>query len=169
MSNDGPKPYPTHLATFASAAASYTLAGGKELRVPLTWQGGNGVSVTKTFVFRRGSYRIDLEYQVQNGGSAPWQARSYAQILRNDPPTKRSYFNTDSYAFHGPAIWDGTKYRRLDVSDEKDSHLALDVTGGWVAALQHFFVSAIVPPRAAEYHLTLNIDRDQFLLAADDG
>jgi YidC/Oxa1 family membrane protein insertase len=163
----GREPYPTHLATFASAEASYTLDGGKELRVPLSWQGGNGVSVTKTFVFRRGSYRIDLEYQVQNGGSAPWQARSYAQILRNDPPTKRSYFNTDSYAFHGPAIWDGTKYRRLDVSDEKDSHLALDVTGGWVAALQHFFVSAIVPPRGAEYHLTLNIDRDQFLLAAE--
>jgi len=163
----GREPYPTHLATFASAEVSYTLDGGKELRVPLTWQGGNGVSVTKTFVFRRGSYRIDLEYQVQNGGSAPWQARSYAQILRNDPPTKRSYFNTDSYAFHGPAIWDGTKYRRLDVSDEKDSHLALDVTGGWVAALQHFFVSAIVPPRGAEYHLTLNIDRDQFLLAAE--
>ena len=163
----GKEPYPTHLATFASAQASYTLDGAKELRVPLTWQGGNGVSVTKTFVFRRGSYRIDLEYQVQNGGSAPWQARSYAQILRNDPPTKRSYFNTDSYAFHGPAIWDGTKYRRLDVSDEKDSHLALDVTGGWVAALQHFFVSAIVPPRGAEYHLTLNIDRDQFLLAAE--
>ena len=163
----GKEPYPTHLATFASAQASYTLDGAKELRVPLTWQGGNGVSVTKTFVFRRGSYRIDLEYQVQNGGSAPWQARSYAQILRNDPPTKRSYFNTDSYAFHGPAIWDGTKYRRLDVSDEKDSHLALDVTGGWVAALQHFFVSAVVPPRAAEYHLTLNIDRDQFLLAAE--
>ncbi|HXB17848.1 MAG TPA: membrane protein insertase YidC [Steroidobacteraceae bacterium] len=163
----GKEPYPTHLATFASAEASYTLDGGKELRVPLTWQGGNGLSVTKTFVFRRGSYRIDLEYQVQNGGSAPWQARSYAQILRNDPPTKRSYFNTDSYAFHGPAIWDGTKYRRLDVSDEKDSHLALDVTGGWVAALQHFFVSAIVPPRGAEYHLTLNIDRDQFLLAAE--
>ena len=163
----GKEPYPTHLATFASAEASYTLDGGKELRVPLTWQGGNGLSVTKTFVFRRGSYRIDLEYQVQNGGSAPWQARSYAQILRNDPPTKRSYFNTDSYAFHGPAIWDGTKYRRLDVSDEKDSHLALEVTGGWVAALQHFFVSAIVPPRGAEYHLTLNIDRDQFLLAAE--
>jgi YidC/Oxa1 family membrane protein insertase len=166
LTGSGSGPYPTHLATFASAQDRYALDGRTELSVPLTWAGENGVSVTKTFVFRRGSYRIDVEYQVHNGGSAPYQVRSYAQILRNDPPTKRSYFNTDSYAFHGPAIWDGTKYRRLDVSDEKDSHLALEVTGGWIAALQHFFVSAVVPPPGIPYHVTLNVSGEEFLLAA---
>ena len=163
LTGPGPGPYPTHLATFTSARESYTLDGGEELRVPLTWAGDDGVAVTKTFVFRRGAYRIDLEYQVHNGGHALWQAGSYAQILRNDPPTKRSYFNTDSYAFHGPAIWHG-KYRKLDVG--KDAKLALDVTNGWIAALQHYFVSAIVPPRAASYRVTLNVAGDQFLLAA---
>ena len=81
--------------------------------VPLTWSEG-GISVTKTFVFRRGAYRIDVDYEVHNGGTTPWAARPYAQILRDDPPTKRSYFNTTSYAFHGPALYDGTKYRKLD-------------------------------------------------------
>ncbi len=166
LAGPGTGPYPTHLASFASAQDRYALDGGTELRVPLSWQAGNGVSVTKTFVFRRGSYRIDLEYQVHNGGSAAYQVRPYAQILRNDPPTKRSYFNTDSYAFHGPAIWDGTKYRKLDVSDEKDSHLALEVTGGWVAALQHFFVSAVVPPAGSPWQVTLNVSGEEFLLAA---
>jgi YidC/Oxa1 family membrane protein insertase len=166
LAGPGSEPYPTHLATFASVQDHYALDGSTELRVPLTWAGENGVSVTKTFVFHRGSYRIDVEYQVHNGGTAVWQARAYAQILRNDAPTKRSYFNTDSYAFHGPAIWDGTKYRRLDVSDEKDGHLALDVTDGWIAALQHFFVSAIVPPPGIPYRVTLNVSGEQFLLAA---
>ena len=165
LTGPGSEPYPTHLAGFASTQERYTLDGGTELRVPLTWA-ENGVSVTKTYVFHRGSYRIDVEYQVHNGGTAAWQARSYAQILRNDPPTKRSYFNTDSYAFHGPALWDGTRYRRLDVNDEKDSHLALEVTDGWIAALQHFFVSAIVPPPGITYRITLNISGEQFLLAA---
>ncbi len=165
LTGPGSEPYPTHLAAFASAQDRYTLDGGTELRVPLTWQ-ENGVSVTKTYVFHRGSYRIGVEYRVHNGGTAAWQARSYAQILRTDPPTKRSYFNTDSYAFHGPALWDGTRYRRLDVSDEKDSHLALEVTGGWIAALQHFFVSAIVPPPGIPYRVTLNVSGEQFLLAA---
>jgi YidC/Oxa1 family membrane protein insertase len=166
LAGPGSEPYPTHLASFASTQEQYALDGAAELRVPLTWRGENGVRVTKTFVFHRGSYRIDVEYQVHNGGTAAWQARAYSQILRNDPPTKRSYFNTDSYAFHGPAIWDGTKYRRLDVSDEKDSHLALDVTGGWIAALQHFFVSAVVPPPGIPYRVTLNVSGEQFLLAA---
>jgi len=158
--------YPTHLATFTSATDSYTLDGGTELRVPLTWHGDNGVVVTKTYVFHRGGYRIDLEYQVHNGSGAAWPVRSYAQILRNELPTKRSYFNTDSYAFHGPAMWDGGKYRKLDVNDEKDQHLALDVTNGWVAALQHYFVSAIVPAAGMVSRVTLNVAGEQYLLAA---
>jgi YidC/Oxa1 family membrane protein insertase len=166
LAGPGTEPYPTHLATFASAQNRYVLDGGTELRVPLTWAGEHGVSVTKTFVFRRGSYRIDLDYQVHNAGAGLWQAHPYAQILRNDPPTKRSYFNTDSYAFHGPALWDGNKYRTLSVSDEKDSHLALEVTGGWIAAPQHFFVSAIVPPAGIPYRVTLAVSGEQFLLAA---
>jgi YidC/Oxa1 family membrane protein insertase len=135
------------------------------LRVPLTWD-EDGVNVTKTFVFRRGQYRIDVDYSVHNSGHAAWQARPYAQILRNDPPTKRSYFNVESYAFHGPAIWDG-KFRKLDVSNAEDSHLAVDVRDGWVAALQHHFVSAIVPPRGAPWHFSLGVSGDQYLLSAE--
>ncbi|HWX68808.1 MAG TPA: membrane protein insertase YidC [Steroidobacteraceae bacterium] len=156
--------YPTHLATYSSPQSSYTLDGGNELRVPLSWSEG-GVKVTKTFVFRRGQYRIDLDYIVQNGGSAPWAAREYAQVLRNDPPTKRSMFNVESYAFHGPALWDGNKFRRLDTTDAQDSHLSLDVHDGWVAALQHHFVSAIVPPRGAPWHFGLRVQGPEYLLS----
>ncbi len=157
--------YPTHLASYSSAQSSYTLDGGNELRVPLSWSEG-GVSVTKTFVFRRGQYRIELDYLVQNGSKAAWPARQYAQILRNDPPTKRSMFNVESYAFHGPALWDGSKFRRLDISDAQDSRLALEVRDGWVAALQHHFVSAIVPPRGAPWHLALGVQGTEYLLSA---
>jgi len=78
--------YPTHLATFASSQSNYALDGGNVLTVPLTWSEG-GVTVTKSFVFHRGQYRIELDYAVRNGGASPWSARQYAQILRNDPPT----------------------------------------------------------------------------------
>jgi len=157
--------YPTHLAPYQAAQTDYSLGGAPTLRVPLTWSAG-GVTVTKTFVFTRGQYRIDVDYAVHNGSGAPWEARPYAQILRNDPPTKRSYFNVASYAFHGPALWDGTRYRKLDVADEKDSRLSLDVHDGWLAALQHHFVSAIVPPRGASWHFGLNVAGPQYLLSA---
>jgi YidC/Oxa1 family membrane protein insertase len=157
--------YPTHLASYTSTQDRYALDGASELRVPLTWHDA-GISVTKTFIFRRGEYRIVVEYRVQNDGTAPWRAGPYAQILRNDPPTKRSYFNVESYAFHGPALWDGTKYRKLDTSDAQDSHLSIEVHDGWVAALQHHFVSAIIPPRGAQWRFGLAAAGQQYLLSA---
>ncbi|MBV8342380.1 MAG: membrane protein insertase YidC, partial [Gammaproteobacteria bacterium] len=76
--------YPTHLASYSSEQTRYALDGARELRVPLTWS-ESGITVTKTFVFRRGEYRIEVDYQVHNGGTTAWSARPYAQILRNDP------------------------------------------------------------------------------------
>jgi YidC/Oxa1 family membrane protein insertase len=75
-------------------------------------------------------------------------------------------FNVESYAFHGPALWDGAKYRKLDTADKDDSHLAVDVRNGWIAALQHHFVSAIVPPVGMPYRFTLAASGDQYRLAA---
>ena len=157
--------YPNHLAIYASERSDYTLGSAAELKVPLSWREA-GVTVTKTFTFRRGEYAIGLAYEVHNGGTTPWEARPYAQILRNDPRTKSSYFNVESYAFHGPAIHDGTKYRKLDPTSTDDSHLSLEVRDGWIAALQHHFVSAVVPPRGAPWHFTLGISGNQYLLAA---
>ena len=159
--------YPTHLALWSAPKTSYDIDGNPELRVPLTWTNDQGVTVIKTYVFHRGLYSIGLEYNVQNHGDSPWQAAPYAQLLRNDPRTKSSMFNVESRAFHGPAMDDGTKYRKLDLaSDSEDAHLSRDVTNGWIAAVQHQFVSAIIPPKDAKYHFTMNLAGDQYLLAA---
>jgi YidC/Oxa1 family membrane protein insertase len=160
---------PTHVATFTSPQAEYTLNGTEELRVPLTWTDGKGVTVTKTFIFKPGEYRIDLQYDVQNESGAAWQAAPYAQIQRRDPVTKRSIFTTDveNLSFHGPAIRDGTKYQKLKIDDEDDRNLSVDVTsGGWIAALQHHFVSAVVPPDNSRYHFSLMADGPEYVLTA---
>jgi YidC/Oxa1 family membrane protein insertase len=157
---------PTHVTPLQSAESSYELGSGNELRVPLTWTNEKGVTVTKTFIFRRGQYAIDIEYDVENHSDAPWSAAPYAQLLRNDPRTSRSMFNVETYAYHGPAFFDGKKYKKLDTADKDDSHLSVDVTNGWIAALQHHFVSAIVPPKDQKYRFTLKSDGDRFQLAA---
>jgi YidC/Oxa1 family membrane protein insertase len=163
----GPQPTPTHVTLLTSERTDYQLGNANELRVPLTWTSDQGVKVTKTFVFRRGEYRADIDYDVENQSQSPWTAASYAQIFRNDPRTKRSMFNVETYAYHGPALYDGKKYRKLDTADRDDSHLSIEVTNGWIAALQHHFVTAVVPPRDQPYHLTLNAAGDQFRLAAE--
>jgi YidC/Oxa1 family membrane protein insertase len=160
---------PTHLALFTSPQSEYTLApGASELSVPLTWSDAQGVSVTKTFVFRRGEYAAQVRQSVTNHSDMPWQAAAYAQLLRNDPPTRSSFFSfsADRYAFHGPAIFDGTKYRKLKVGDNDDRHLSLEVRGGWLAALQHYFVSAIVPPAGQTFRYSLGVDGNEYALAA---
>ncbi len=162
----GSEATPSHLTPLQSGKSDYQLGNANELRVPLTWTNDKGVQVTKTFVFKRGDYAIDIEYDVENHSDAPWSVAPYAQILRNDPRTKRSMFNVETYAYHGPAFYDGKKYKKLDTTDTADSHLSMDVTNGWIAALQHHFVSAIVPPKDQKYHFTLKADGDRFSLAA---
>ena len=90
-----------------------------------------------------------------NGSAAAWTVAPYEQILHDRPPVKRSYFNVASYAFVGPALYDGTKYQKLKVTDKEDANLTRDMTGGWIAALQHHFVTAIAPAIGEQHHYTL--------------
>lgn len=167
-----PKPEearPTHVANFAASAQQYSLEPGQmELRVPLTWTDGQGVTVMKTFVFTRGSYAISLEYSVQNATQNPWAAASYARITRADPKVERSMFRVDSFAYRGPAIFDpnGDKYQRLDIEDDEYQNFSLPVTDGWLAAMQHHFTSAIVPNAGQTYTYTLRAQGRLFVLGA---
>jgi YidC/Oxa1 family membrane protein insertase len=158
---------PTHLAAFSAPATTYSLTDGTdELRVPLAWSDpATGVTVTKTFVLRRGQYRIDLQYDVENRGTAPWVAASYAQILRDDPAVERSMFSVESYAFQGPAYYDGIKYQKLDRTDAEDRALARDIAGGWIAGMQHHFTTAVVPEAGKSYRYSLQTQGDQYLLS----
>jgi YidC/Oxa1 family membrane protein insertase len=164
LMGSGGAAYPNHAALFTASRQSYDMDGSGQLRVPLTWSSG-GVTVTKTFVFTKGSYGIGLEYTIHNQGSAPWQAEPYAQIYRDDPRTKSSYFNPNSYAYHGPAIWAG-KYEKLDPSKADNQHFSATVTNGWIAATQNDFVSVVVLPQKAQYRFTLEVSGPEYLLAA---
>jgi YidC/Oxa1 family membrane protein insertase len=158
---------PDHRAVWVSAAPAYKLTDGvNELRVPLTWSDGKGLTVTKTFVFKRGSYAIELVYDVHNGGPEARKFASYAQILRHWEHPSRSYFDVETYAFKGPAIYDGTKYRKLNVENEEDVKYSGTVTNGWLASMQHHFVSAIVPTTSQSYAYKLQVANNDYLLGA---
>jgi YidC/Oxa1 family membrane protein insertase len=158
---------PTHLTAWTSDRTSYTLpAGQNELRVPMTWSDGHGLTVTKTFVFTRGLYSIGLVYDVRNESAAPRQLASYSQILRHWEPAARHYFDVETYSFKGPDVYNGTKSRDLKVENESDSKFAETITNGWLASLQHHFVSAIVPQANQAYSYRLQVEDHQYLLSA---
>jgi YidC/Oxa1 family membrane protein insertase len=158
---------PNHKAAFTSAASKFVLADGQDtLEVPLAWTDGAGLSVTKTFVFRRGSYRVDLRYHVTNATAAPVKLASYAQLLRHSVGNKRSMWDPETYSFRGPAYYDGAKYQKLKIEDEDDAKLSRPVTNGWIAALQHHFVAAIVPSAGQAYQYELRVKDMDFLFRA---
>jgi YidC/Oxa1 family membrane protein insertase len=158
---------PTHLAAWAAAQSSYVLGDGAlELSVPLTWTDGRGLTVTKTFTLRRGSYAIDLTYDVRNDGTAPRSLAEYSQFLRHWVKPSRSYFDVETYSFKGPAVYDGTKAEDLKVDNDADSKFSQVVTSGWIASLQHHFVAAIVPQEGQPNRIQLQVQGQQYLLSA---
>jgi len=158
---------PSHLAMWKSAEQKFVLAqGADELRVPLTWTDGQGLKVTKTFVFKRGQYAIGLTYDVKNDSSAPRMLASYARLLRHWEHASRSYFDVETYSFKGPAVYDGTKSKDLDVENGTDSKYAATITTGWLASLQHQFVAAVVPPAGQPYQYQLQVANNEYLASA---
>jgi YidC/Oxa1 family membrane protein insertase len=156
---------PTHLTRYQSEAHDLTLIPGQsEVQLPLTWTDGSGITVTQTLIFRRGEYRIGLDYSVQNASGNPWSYAPYVQILRYNAPVERSYFRPDTYAYKGPALFDGQKFSKLDLS--KNPTLDQNVKDGWLAATAHDFVAAVVPPPGADYHYEMHTQGNEFLLKA---
>jgi len=157
---------PTHLATYTAPATEFRLApGAQELRVPLTWTDGQGVTVMKTYVFKPGQYAFDVRYDVQNASGAEWKAASYVQFVRHAFAQERSMFDVESYAFRGPAVYDGKKYQKLDVDDEDDSAFRQAISDGWMAEMQHHFVSAAVPPKGETYDFSLQREQAHSLVS----
>ncbi|HZF25033.1 MAG TPA: membrane protein insertase YidC [Steroidobacteraceae bacterium] len=158
---------PDHRAAFTAPAAEYALADGQgELQIPLTWSNDAGLTVTKTFTFQRGYYGIRIDYAVDNHGAAPWSASSYVRFMRQQHKVERSMFNVESYAFAGPAVYDGARYRKLKVDNDEDRNLNVTVTDGWLAAMQHHFVAAAVPALKQPYQFRLQVNGDEYLLGA---
>jgi YidC/Oxa1 family membrane protein insertase len=139
--------YPTHRTTYSAAAQHYALADGQtELKVPLQWQAPDGVRYTKLYTFYRNRYVIDVDFIVDNTTTAPWQGYLYRQFRRHYIEHKRGWFSLPIYT--GGAIYTPEeKYEKISFSHMREKPLERDVTGGWVAMLQHYFVGAWMPAK----------------------
>jgi YidC/Oxa1 family membrane protein insertase len=153
---------PTHQSMFTASATNYQLSDGQDtLTVQLTWAMNLGVNVTKTYSFKRGSYAIGVDYKVNNQSTKEWQAASYVQLVRLQPVVKASMFQAQSYAFMGPTVSDGNKRQNLKLTDEENKDFHAAYNGGWIAAMQHHFVVAVVPGSDQPNDYKLKIESPQ--------
>lgn len=131
--------------------------GADSLIVPFVWQGPDGVTVRRTYTFKRASYEIEVRDQVVNAGAGTWQGTVYRQLLRTPPLVKSGMTNPESFSFNGATWWDGSYQRRKFNEDYlEDGRVNQQVKGGWIAIPQHHFFSAWIPQ--AEDTTTISLD-----------
>lgn len=139
------EPAPTHREPMQSAQTSYALEEGADtLVVPLTWESDNGIKVTKNLTFTRGSYEVELDYQIQNESGEPWVVNQYRQLKRKPATSdERQQF---VYTYIGGVVsTPEDAYTKVDFDDMEEANLDLNVTDGWVAMIQHYFATALIP------------------------
>ncbi|RZI44479.1 membrane protein insertase YidC [Herbaspirillum sp. HC18] len=138
--------FPTHKSAFVAKPGARDIDGNKELQLVLESEQG-GVKLVKTFTFHRGDYTIDIKHDVINNSGAPINPSLYMQLVRdgNKPEGESKFYST----FTGPVVFtDAEKYQKMEFADiekGKNNH-ATKANDGWVALVQHYFVSAILPP-----------------------
>lgn len=146
---------------FSAEKTDFTLSDSEDqLEVELRLYEGD-VQLTKRYSFARGSYLVNIDYLVSNQSSELWRAAPYGQIRRSDFDVETDVgFGMQPYL--GAAITTPeTNYDKVSFSDIKDEKVQVVKTGGWVAMVQHYFISAWVPDQQAENNYTLRKMRNK--------
>ncbi len=138
---------PNHKSLFTSAATSYTMAAGAASQeVRLSWIGtgaANGIIVDKIYTFHRGSYVIDVSYQINNGSAAAITPSTYYQIVHDSESKQGSAMMP---TFTGGAYYtEADKFKKINFGDMADESLSKSSKDGWIGLIEHYFASAWIP------------------------
>jgi YidC/Oxa1 family membrane protein insertase len=136
---------------YQTSATSYQANSNQPLVVDLKYVDTAGLSVTKRFTLNHDSYTINVEYLIQNNASTPASVQMYAQLKQTSlidsgsgliPTYKGAAYSTTEDV-----------YEKYDFDDIAEANLNVSTQGGWVAMLQHYFVSSWVPDKSSNNQL----------------
>jgi len=127
---------------YTSAQSNYELSGD-DLTVDLTFQDDNGLAVTKRFSFSADSYSVGVDYLINNNTSNSISVQMYGQLkqstLQDTSTGMLPTYRGAAFSTHED------RYEKYDFDDIAEANLNKTTPGGWVAMLEHYFVSAWVP------------------------
>ncbi len=134
---------------YSPEKTEYRLAeGDKRLEVDLSGE-VNGIEVTKRFSFERNSYAVEVEYFLANNTESPVSARFIGQLARDNSSDPSSGPKMGMRSFLGAAYsTPEDRYLKVDFEEIQEGNFEnREAEGGWVAIIQHYFVSAWAPPQ----------------------
>jgi YidC/Oxa1 family membrane protein insertase len=160
-------PFPNHKTLFTAQSGPRTMDNGNQVQLVLEAEQG-GVKLTKTFTFHRGDYTIDVNHTVSNVGATPVSPSLYVQLVRDGskPEGESRFYST----FTGPAVYtEADHFQKLDfekIEKGKETH-ATKADNGWIALIQHYFVSAFIPPEKAPREIfTKKVDTNLYAVGS---
>lgn len=159
---DGPDASPNGRPVYQSDKTSYNLVEGKDsLDVNLYYTDEKGVKYTKTFRFTKGNYRIRQLITVDNTTDQTWRGNLFGQIKRDNSPDPSKATSMGLQPYLGGAISnEETKYSKISFSKMEDEPVKISSEKGWVAVLQHYFVTAWVPEQGKKFTLQARTNGD---------
>src|SRR5690606_19253339 len=96
------------------------------------------------------AYQVDVRYLIDNQGDQSWSGNLFAQLKRDNSGDPSSTTATGTATYLGAALWTAEEpYKKVSMGDMDDKNLRETVQGGWVAWLQHYFVTAWVAEKDA--------------------
>jgi YidC/Oxa1 family membrane protein insertase len=135
---------PDHHTIYTLRPGSRTLDADGKLQLIFDAE-KDGVKLTKTFTFKRGEYLIDVKHDITNNNAAPVSPALYLQLVRDGNKPQTARFAPSS--FTGAAVYtDADKFQTVafdKIEKGKEEH-ASKADNGWIALMQHFFVSAFI-------------------------
>ena len=138
---------PDHKTRYTTVSEAYNLAAGQDkVEVRLQAPEVEGIQVTKIYTFHRGSYIIDVGFEINNQGSIAIQPFSYFQVLRDSEPPVGSVFMVPTYT--GGAIYtEQEKFSKIEFPslDKDKTTYPKNSDNGWIAMLEHYFLTAWLP------------------------
>ncbi|HET6802278.1 MAG TPA: membrane protein insertase YidC [Casimicrobiaceae bacterium] len=129
-------------------------AGADQLQVKLQATAANGDKVVQTLTFHRGSYVIDVAFEVTNASAAPIRPEAYFQLMRD---TKHVGVQSSMApaSFVGPVVYnEQDKFKKVDFGEidkeaadpSRKPAFTRVADNGWVGMIEHYFVAAWLPP-----------------------
>ncbi|QEH50178.1 membrane protein insertase YidC [Aggregatibacter actinomycetemcomitans] len=144
-------------ADYQADGDNFKLADGQnELSVPLVYV-KDGVTYRKVFTLKRGEYNIAVNYEINNQSDKTIEVEPYGQLRHT---LVESSGNVAMPTYTGGAYSSSeTNYKKYSFSDMENANLSINTKAGWVAVLQHYFVSAWIPNQDADNQLYTLIDK----------
>lgn len=156
---------PNHNSLFVSEQDQYALAGNAEqVQVRLTAEAGSALKVTKLITFHKGSYLVDIAYELENTGQQAATTSSYFQLIRDSVALAGSSMFLPTYV--GAAVYtDKEKFQKVEfpeIEKGKTDYPKL-ANDGWIGILQHYFVAVWLPKeKANREYFTRKLDGDSY-------